>query len=110
MLLPSGRYLNMKEFIFETYQDGRPKDWISTINISQSLETTGENFQIQVNSPLRIDNLVIYQSGYRPASDPGEWESGLLITKDQGKIIILISFIFIVAGFLLTIYQKRKDL
>jgi len=110
MLLPSGRYMNIEAFEYERYSDGRPKDWISSVNISESPETRGRKYQIQVNTPLRIDNLVIYQSGYRPSQEAGRYETGLLITMDKGKPIILLSFIFLTIGLFITFFQKRKDL
>ena len=110
MLLPSGRYLNMENFVFERYDDGRPKDWISRLNISSTPDSRGSIFELQVNNPLRIDDLVIYQSGYRPASKPGTYATGLLLTQDRGKAMILTSFIFISAGLCLTIFQKRKEI
>jgi len=75
MKLPSGRYLNLEEFIFEHYPDGRPKSWISKVNISDSLDKDEEKYLISVNNPLRIDKLVFYQTGYRPANSPGETET-----------------------------------
>lgn len=109
MKLPSGRYLNMEEFIFEHYPDGRPKSWISKVNISDSFDKEGEKYSITVNQPLRIDKLVFYQTGYRPARSVGEYETGLMITYDPGKILMLLSFIVISAGLMLTFIQKMKD-
>lgn len=109
MKLPSGRYMNLEKFIFEHYPDGRPKSWISAVNISSSPETEGDPYRITVNNPLRIDKLVIYQSGYRPAAAVGKYETGLMITYDPGKISILISFMIISAGLMLTFIQKMRD-
>ncbi|MDC7233773.1 MAG: cytochrome c biogenesis protein ResB [Spirochaetales bacterium] len=108
MILPSGRYLNMEEFIFEQYPDGRPKSWISKVNISDSPETEGETFEIAVNRPLRIDGLVFYQASYRSASRVGEYESGLMLTSDPARIYILMSFFIIFCGLMLTLFQPRR--
>lgn len=108
MVLPSGRYMNMEEFIFEQYPDGRPKSWISRVNISESSEEKGESVEIAVNKPLRIDGLVLYQASYRPAERVGEYETGLMLTSDPGRIYILISFFIIICGLILTFVQPRK--
>lgn len=108
MILPSGRYMNMEEFIFEQYDDGRPKSWISRVNISDTPDVTGEVIEIAVNRPLRIDGLVLYQASYRPSADVGVYETGLKLTSDPGRIYILISFFIIICGLVLIFIQPRR--
>lgn len=106
--LPGGEFLNMEEFIYEQYPDGRPKSWTSRVNISESAGTKGEQYRIEVNKPLRWEGLVLYQHGYRHSETPGEYETGLMVTSDPGKIYILLSFLMISIGLVLTFIQKRE--
>lgn len=109
MVLPSGRYMNMEEFIFEQYPDGRPKSWISRVNISESSDMTGEPVEIAVNRPLRIDGLVLYQASYRPSKIVGQYETGLLVTSDPGRLYILGSFFIIICGLMMIFIQSYRQ-
>lgn len=106
--LPSGRFMILKEFIYEQYPDGRPKSWISRVIVSESPEGGGEAHEIAVNRPLRIDGLVIYQTGYRPSNRVGEYAPVLTIASDPGKPYILVSFLLITIGLMVTLIQKRR--
>lgn len=108
MILPSGRFMNVEEFIFEQYADGRPKSWITRVNISNSPDERGEVIEIAVNKPLRIDSLVLYQASYRPSTTVGVYNSGLMVTSDPARIYILISFFIIICGLILTFAQPRR--
>ncbi len=61
---PGGYTVTLTSFEFLTYDDGAPKDWISTVEVAQDGETTIEAFQIEVNKPLKIGNVKLYQSSY----------------------------------------------
>ena len=108
LTLPSGKYLNITDFQFDRWDDGRPKDWITTVEIAAAPDKPGDVVSIEVNKPLRIDGLVIYQSGYRPAPVPGKYSSGLMINRDRGKILQLISFIITGIGFIWLLLEKRR--
>ncbi len=92
--LPNGYELTLKRFIFKIYRDGRPKKWISEIELTeQTTQSSKDNSQappriatIEVNRPLRLGNLNIFQYSYRDIStitlkDP----SGTPITIHTGK-------------------------
>jgi len=66
--LPGGKVLTLVSFTDERYSDGRPKDWISVVDISKDGKKFIENRPIRVNAPLRIDGLTLYQASY--ASEP----------------------------------------
>jgi len=55
--------IELKEFIMETYDDGKPKRYASEVLIKTA---TDERIQttIEVNKPVEVDGWKIYQYGY----------------------------------------------
>ena len=55
--------IELKEFIMETYDDGKPRRFASDIQI---LTKTGKKIQttVEVNKPVEVDSWKIYQYGY----------------------------------------------
>ena len=75
--LTGGYTLTLKSFDFFKYENGRPKDWISTVKLEKSGQIIHESFAIEVNRPLKAGNKKIYQSSYTAdntlyISDPAE--------------------------------------
>jgi len=66
--LPDGSTLVLRDFRFEQYDDGRPKDWISTVDLSKNGQTIKEGYQLKVNAPLRHAGLTLYQASYSQRS------------------------------------------
>ncbi len=62
--LPGRLLLTLEEFEFARYADGRPKDWISVVDIERDGERVIESRPVEVNKPLRIGRLRIYQASY----------------------------------------------
>jgi uncharacterized membrane protein YidH (DUF202 family) len=61
----SGGYsLKLLSFQFFKYEDGRPKDWISTVSVTRGGKVETAAFPIEVNRPLRLGRLRLYQSSY----------------------------------------------
>lgn len=65
--LPDGSVMYLKEFRFERYDDGRPRDWVSVVDLIKDGVTVKENFEIRVNTPLRYAGLTLYQASYSDA-------------------------------------------
>lgn len=65
--LPGGEVLHLLEFSDERYEDGRPKDWTSLVNLEKEGTVVRDNVKIRVNKPLRIGAITIYQSSYSAA-------------------------------------------
>lgn len=64
--LSTGHRLRLLQCVEERYPDGRPKDWISTVEVGREGEAGLPPFAIQVNRPLRLRGaLRIYQVGFR---------------------------------------------
>lgn len=80
--LPGGRVLELTDFSYSTYEDGRPQDWTSTVRLSKDGTVERENYAIRVNHPLRIGRLAIYQSSHAI-------ESSLAVTGSSGKEFFL---------------------
>jgi hypothetical protein len=61
--LPGGYSLYLKSYEFQKYEDGRPKDWLSQVDIIKNDHIIGSS-TIEVNKPLKIGHLKIFQSSY----------------------------------------------
>jgi cytochrome c biogenesis protein ResB len=61
----SGGYsLKLLSFQFLKYENGSPKDWISTVSVARGGKVETAAFPIEVNRPLRLGRLRLYQSSY----------------------------------------------
>jgi len=60
-----GRYLiRLLDYEYKEYANGRPKDWISTVEVRRNGELMIASFPIEVNKPLRIGGVRIYQTSF----------------------------------------------
>ncbi len=88
--------LNNLEFL--TYEDGRTKDWISTVEITGTGKKTGI-CSIEVNKPLKLGKGKLYQFDYRLIhSVTLIAEGGISVQLDQGSLISLDSGIYQYVG------------
>ena len=76
--LPGGYALSLQNFELLTYDDGRPRDWISTVAVRKGTEIVEESFAIEVNRPLRVGGTRVYQFSH--GSD-----AGLIISDPDGR-------------------------
>jgi cytochrome c biogenesis protein ResB len=60
--LPGNRLLELSDFAYLAYPDGRPRDWISTVRLSSGPKILIDRYAIRVNHPLRLGLLSIYQA------------------------------------------------
>ncbi len=56
--------VTLLRFEFQKYENGSPKDWISTISVARDGKTEVASFPVEVNRPLRIAGMRIYQSSW----------------------------------------------
>lgn len=63
--LPDGRIMRLTKFEFLTYPDGRPRDWISTVDILKDGKADLAAYPIRVNHPLRLKDLSVYQVSHQ---------------------------------------------
>jgi hypothetical protein len=61
--LPDRYQLYLESFEYTTYEDGRPKDYVSSVELLLDGETLRRQ-EIRVNRPLKIGNFKIYQDSY----------------------------------------------
>lgn len=73
--LPGGRELVLTSFTYTAYADGRPRDYISSVDIRAGGKTE-RSAAIRVNRPLKIGPTRVYQNSYR--------EDAALILRDDG--------------------------
>lgn len=62
--LPGGYEVQLTDYTFEKYQDGRPRDWVSTVTVRREGIVVLDAFAIEVNRPLAIAGIKIYQTDY----------------------------------------------
>ena len=75
--IPGGYTMTLLSFEFLTYASGAPKDWISTVSVTKDGEIVIDEFGIEVNRPLKIGNVKLYQSSYTA-------DSSLIVTDLAG--------------------------
>jgi len=75
--LPDGYEVTLLSFAFLTYENGTPRDWISTVTVKKNANTVVEASDIEVNKPLKIGRMKLYQSSYGMADV-------LTMTDDEG--------------------------
>ncbi|MFW6181076.1 MAG: cytochrome c biogenesis protein ResB, partial [Spirochaetota bacterium] len=83
--LPRGYRLTLVSFERTTYADGRPKDFVSLVEVRRHGGEPGGS-AIRVNSPLKIGNLRVYQDSYRETVKVVlRDENGNLLTVHPGE-------------------------
>lgn len=84
--LPGNYLLQLNRFEFQQYEDGRPKDWISHVTVEKDGETIVESFPIEVNRPLKVAGVKVFQTSYdyKPIVDLAG-ARGQLLSLRQGK-------------------------
>ena len=80
--LPGDFLLRLEKYEFQQYPDGRPKDWISVVDVEKNGKVVTDSFPIEVNRPLQVGSLRIYQSSYAQ-------EMRLAVRDAQGNDFIL---------------------
>ena len=92
--------IELKEFIMETYDDGKPKRFASNIQI---LTKTGKNIQatVEVNKPVEVDGWKIYQYGYDTQMGAKSQTSILELVSDPWLPLVYTGIYMMLAGALL---------
>lgn len=81
--LPDGRAtLTLRKFDIQLYKDGRPKDWLSHVELFENNISKG-TFKIEVNSPLSWKGYKIYQTSF-------VHEPSVFLISDEGQRISLV--------------------
>jgi hypothetical protein len=63
--LPRGYTMKLLDYRYERYPDGRPKDWISTVQVERQGKPLIASYPIEVNRPLRLPRLKVYQTSFK---------------------------------------------
>jgi cytochrome c biogenesis protein len=61
--LSNGYEILLNSFEYLKYEDGRPKDWFSNVTLLRN-DSPANTFTIEVNRPLRVGKLKLYQSSF----------------------------------------------
>ncbi|MFQ3621203.1 MAG: cytochrome c biogenesis protein ResB [Spirochaetales bacterium] len=81
--LPDGKLLTLTDFQYLTYPDGRPKDWISTVRVSEQKSILIEKADIRVNYPLKIGKIKLYQVNHKVSRE-------IVLADSTGKTLSLV--------------------
>ncbi len=65
--LPGGYVILLKSFKFLKYDDGRPKDWLSNVDVLKN-GIVVKSHTIEVNKPLKVGKLKVFQNSYKTDS------------------------------------------
>ena len=97
--------IELKQFIMETYDDGKPKRYASEVQI---LTQTGKNIHttIDVNKPASVDGWKIYQYGYDTKMGPMSQTSILELISDPWLPWVYAGFYLMLAGAVCFILQS----
>ncbi len=89
--------VELKKFIMETYDDGKPKRYASEIQI---LTKSGKNIEttIDVNKPSKVDGWKIYQYGYDTQMGAQSQISILELVRDPWLPWVYAGFYMMLAG------------
>ena len=89
--------IELKKFIMETYEDGKPKRYASEIQI---LTKTGKNIEtiVEVNKPYEVDGWKIYQYGYDTQMGAESQISILELVSDPWLPWVYAGFYMMLAG------------
>lgn len=80
--LAGGYTLRLLDLAYESYPDGRPKDWVSRVQATRGDRVLVESYAIEVNKPLRLPGIKVYQSSF------GREEIARLRSPD-GKVAVM---------------------
>ena len=89
--------IELKQFIMETYDDGKPKRFASDIQI---LRQSGKNIEttVEVNKPVEVDGWKIYQYGYDTQMGPMSQTSILEFISDPWLPLVYAGIYLMLAG------------
>jgi cytochrome c biogenesis protein ResB len=109
--------LILDDFIYREYPDGRPEKYQSFISIRKSGQLLRKAV-LEVNKPFKIENYVFYQQSFKLSGDAIDisqinnnilrYQSGIKIVYDPGTSLVLLSFIVMFTGLMITVIQKKR--
>lgn len=100
--------IELKRFIMETYDDGKPKRFASQIQIftksGKNIETT-----VDVNKPYEVDGWKIYQYGYDTEMGAKSQVSILELVSDPWLPLVYAGIYMMLAGALVMLLQGKRS-
>ena len=83
--LPNGYEIVLRDFEYMTYEDGRPKDWISHLEVNKD-DILIREARVEVNHPLSVAGYKLFQSSYKyEPTVTMEGPAGRTISLDLGE-------------------------
>ncbi len=97
--LDGGYTIALRDFQMHRYPDGRSKDYISYVQVSTEDRLLHQSYPLEVNHPLRLGSLRIYQSSYyRQAVLELEGPEGAVYRMVSGRPVRLGEGSYVVEG------------
>jgi cytochrome c biogenesis protein len=101
--LPDGGSLELVSFSFERWPDGRPKDWVSTVRVTdRDGGIVVPSFPIEVNRPLRLGRMRLYQSTWAV-------EDRVVLADTDGEELTLVNGDSVPVGSGRLVFQGRSS-
>ena len=98
--------IELKKFIMDTYDDGKPKRFASEIQI---LTKSGKNIEtiVDVNKPYEVDGWKIYQYGYDTQMGAQSQISILELVSDPWLPLVYTGIFMLLAGVVMLVVYTR---
>lgn len=98
--------IELKKFIMDTYDDGKPKRFASEIQI---LTKSGKNIEtiVDVNKPYEVDGWKIYQYGYDTQMGAQSKISILELVSDPWLPLVYTGIFMLLAGVVMLVVYTR---
>ena len=92
--LPGGQVLRLEKYEYQQYPDGRPKDWISVVDVVDNGKVTIDSFPIEVNRPLQVASWKVYQADFVNQLVLTD-DKNIEYTAEPGQFIMYDNFAFV---------------
>ena len=99
--------IELKQFIMDTYDDGKPKRFASKILITPQHDAPPFETTVDVNKPVEVDGWKIYQYGYDTQMGTMSKTSILELVSDPWLPLVYTGIYMMLAGVLLLLSYTR---
>jgi cytochrome c biogenesis protein len=103
--LPNGCVVAADSLAAETYNDGRPKEWISTLTVTKGREILERGYPLRVNHPLKVEGITLYQFSWG-ASETGSTYTVLRAVYDPAVPFVFASLALFGVGTCAALFGK----
>jgi cytochrome c biogenesis protein ResB len=110
--ISGGYVLRVNRIGYLAYPDGRPRDYVTAVDLYRDEKKLFENYEIRVNHPLATGGFSVYQAGYaeKPANETAAVTpiTALKVVSDPGYPFAAAALVMTGIGFALVFIRKGK--